>query len=139
MTANSDLSQLRVLVVEDEPMISFMIEDMLKEIGVREVAIAASVPNALSLLDQSRPDVAILDVNVAGRPINPVAERLAGAGVPFAFASGYGRNGVPEAWREHAVIQKPFDLSELEEGLRACLAQADQWLPGPDSNQRPSG
>jgi DNA-binding response OmpR family regulator len=115
-------SGLKVLVVEDEAIISFMIEDMLRELGFGEVFLAASIPNAFLAVERNRPDVAILDVNLGGAPVYAVAEKLESAGVPFAFASGYGRGGISDAWSGKTVIQKPFDLNRLAEGLRACLA-----------------
>jgi CheY-like chemotaxis protein len=117
-------SGLKVLVVEDEAIISFMIEDMLRELGFGDVLHAASIPKAILAVERDRPDVAILDVNLGGAPVYAVAEKLETAAIPFAFASGYGRAGISDAWAGKPVIQKPFDLIRLAEGLRACLATA---------------
>jgi CheY-like chemotaxis protein len=120
---------LKVLVVEDEAIIAFMIEDMLRELGFGEVFHAASIANALLAVERNRPDVAILDVNLGGAPVYEVAEKLDGAGVPFAFASGYGQSGISDAWAGKPVIQKPFDLLRLEKGLRTCLAAGPGHRP----------
>jgi CheY-like chemotaxis protein len=119
---SSQFDGLKVLVVEDETIIAFMIEDMLRELGCGDVLHAASIANALLAVERNRPDVAILDVNLGGAPVYAVAEKLDAAGVPFAFASGYGQGGISDAWAGRTVIQKPFDLPRLAEGLRACLA-----------------
>jgi CheY-like chemotaxis protein len=116
------LAGLRVLLVEDETMVSFLLEDMLLDLGSAAVLHASSVDEALRLLSVERPDVAILDVNLGGKLVYPVAERLAEAGIPFAFATGYGRAGLAERWCEQAVIQKPFALERLARAIRQVLA-----------------
>src|SRR4051794_21073625 len=91
--ARARLEGLRVLVVEDESIISFLIEDLATELGAAAVWHAATVAGALALLDRQRPDAAVLDVNLGGESGLPVAERLEAMGVPFVFATGYGRQG----------------------------------------------
>jgi CheY-like chemotaxis protein len=122
--AQSVFSGLRVLVVEDETIISFLIEDMLTELGCAEIWHASGAPEALSLLGEKRPDVAVLDVNLRGEMCFPVAERLAAQGIPFIFATGYGREGIPPRWLDHPVVQKPFHPLTLAAGLRAALMAA---------------
>ena len=112
---------LTILVVEDETMVSFLIEDMLNMLGAARVLHAASVGEAQSVLNATRPDVAILDVNLAGEKVYPLAERLDEARVPFIFATGYGREGMPDPWARRDVIQKPFQLGTLVDGLRSVL------------------
>ena len=121
--ANSgkDLSQTDVLVVEDEAMISFLVEDMLRELGVREVWLAPTVAAGLDLLKAKRPHVAILDINLNGESAYAVAECLQASGIPFMFASGYGRSGVSKEWAGRPVVQKPFDLQGLSNALAECL------------------
>jgi len=119
--SGKDLSQTDVLVVEDEAMISFLVEDMLRELGVREVWLASTVAGALDLLTTKRPHVAILDINLNGESAYAVAERLQESGIPFMFASGYGRSGVSEEWAGRPVVQKPFDLQGLSAALEQCL------------------
>jgi CheY-like chemotaxis protein len=116
-------SGLTALAVEDEAIIAFMIEDMLGELGFAKVVHASSVDKALAILESTQPDVAVLDVNVAGTPVYPVADALKALDVPFAFASGYGRNGLPAEWANNPVIQKPFDLTRLRDALSACLVR----------------
>jgi CheY-like chemotaxis protein len=114
--AAPNLSGLRMLVVEDETILSFMMEEMLAELGCTEVWHAASVRDALAMLDRRRPDAAVLDVNLGGEYAFPIADRLAGAGVPFIFATGYGRMAHLEKWAV-PVIQKPFAVETLAEAL----------------------
>ena len=116
-------SGLTAFVVEDEAIIAFMLEDMLRELGAAEVVQASTIPKALAVLESAKPDIGILDVNVAGTPVYGVAEALKARGVPFAFASGYGRTGLAAEWADCTVIQKPFDLDRLRDGLSACLGR----------------
>jgi CheY-like chemotaxis protein len=115
------LSGLQALVVEDETMIFLLIEDMLKEMGCAAVSHATDVREALVFIDSRRPDFAVLDVNLAGEQVYPVAERLDAVGVPFAFATGYGRPGMPDRWAARPVIQKPFKQETLAAALSAII------------------
>ena len=113
---------LRMLLVEDEAIVSLMVEDMLYDLGSAEVWHAASLTAAEGLLRDRTPDAAVLDVNLSGQTVYALAERLRSAGVPFLFASGYGREGVEPAWAEHVVLQKPFRQAALAQALRALLS-----------------
>lgn len=96
------LAGARVLVVEDETIVSLLLEDMLVDLGCEVLGPAASVAKALRLIRTDALgaiDTAILDVNVAGEEVYPVAEALAERHVPFAFTTGYGKDGVHERWR----------------------------------------
>ncbi len=104
----ASLAGLTVLVVEDESMVSFLIEDMLRDLGCAQVWHASNLTAALKLLDEKKPDAAVLDVNLAGEFVYPVAERLEAMGVPFIFATGYGAQGMPKHWAEKPVATKPF-------------------------------
>jgi CheY-like chemotaxis protein len=115
----SRLAGLTVMVVEDETIVSFLVEDMLTDLGCAQVLHASSVTAALALLRERRPDAAVLDVNLAGEFAYPVAEVLDADRVPFIFATGYGRSGIPAHWAPRPVIQKPFDGATLA----AALAQ----------------
>ncbi|MGE3869558.1 MAG: response regulator [Pseudorhodoplanes sp.] len=113
----------RVLIVEDETVVSFLVEDMLLDIGCREVVHAADIGNALRLIE-SGVDFAVLDVNLGRENVYPVAERLAARGIAFLFASGYGRAGLEPAWRDCPVIQKPFRREALAEAMQTALRRA---------------
>jgi CheY-like chemotaxis protein len=115
------LCGLTVLLVEDETLISFLIEDMLRQLGCSDVWHVSAVGQALSILRQRRPDVAVLDVNLGGEPVYPVVERLAAAEIPFVFATGYGRTGLPQQWNGRPVVQKPFALEALAAALGSAL------------------
>ena len=122
MNDNSNLNGLKVLVVEDEMLVSMLVEDMLADLGCTVVGPAAELEEAMSLAQSADIDLALLDVNLGGRPIFPVADALKARGVPFAFASGYGEAGLSEDHRGAAVLQKPFREADLAKALPGLVA-----------------
>lgn len=117
----TDFAALRVLIVEDESIVSLLVEDMLIDIGCGQVQHAANVAQAMTVVEKAPPDAAVLDVNLTGQMVFPVAERLEALGVPFVFASGYSRTGLPGRWRGHSMVQKPFTQDGLEKALRLAI------------------
>jgi CheY-like chemotaxis protein len=109
----------RVLVVEDEPMIRLLLDDMLTDLGYSMAAEAGRLDDALAAAKQGEFDVAILDVNLNGQPITPVVDVLVARGVPFLFVSGYARRGIPEAHSRIPLLQKPFQTEGLARALAA--------------------
>jgi CheY-like chemotaxis protein len=116
-SATGDLTGLRILVVEDEAAISLLLEDMLLDFGCEVVGPAARLAAALEAVAREKVDLAILDVNVAGEPIYPVAEALAARSIPFVFSTGYGSAGIRDAFRDRPVLQKPFAQHDLKQKL----------------------
>lgn len=121
-SAASPLEGLTVLVVEDETLIFLLIDDMLRELGCAEVLHATTVEEALAVLGRAEPHLAVLDVNLAGVPAFPVASQLSAQGVPFVFATGYGKHGVPAEWAPLPIIQKPFRIEALAAALGGVLS-----------------
>jgi CheY-like chemotaxis protein len=119
--AERELAGLRVLVVEDEGPVAMLIEDMLEDLGCVLAGSAARVAEALALVERGGFEFALLDVNLAGEKVDPVAEALATRRLPFAFASGYGRSGLPEQMRDRPIVQKPFRHADLAATIRAAL------------------
>jgi CheY-like chemotaxis protein len=111
----------RILVVEDELMIRMLLEDMLGELGYTVAAEAGRLDEALEAAKSAEIDVAILDVNLNGQPILPVADALAARGTPFVFATGYGERGLPEPYRDRPTLKKPFQLEGLKQMLDTAL------------------
>lgn len=119
----STLSQRRrVLVVEDELLIGMLLEDMLNDLGYEVVATVGRLEEALQMAREAAVDVAILDVNLNGQEVYPVADVLAGRNIPFVFASGYGDNGLPAPHQNRPTLPKPFQQELLQSRLAALLA-----------------
>ena len=114
----------RILIVEDELMIRMLLEDMLGELGYTVAAEAAKIEDALHAVKNADFDLAILDVNLGGQPIAPVADALVARGRPFVFATGYGERGLPESYRDRPTLKKPFQMQGLQEMLHTALSGA---------------
>jgi CheY-like chemotaxis protein len=122
--AQSATPARRVLVVEDELMIRMLLEDMLGELGYTVTAEAARLEEALEAAKNADFDLAILDVNLNGQPISPVADALVARGMPFVFATGYGERGLPEPYRDRPTLKKPFQMDGLKQMLQTALDSA---------------
>ena len=114
MTAPAGLAGLRVLVVEDDMLIALDIEGTLQDLGCVVVGPVGKLDAAMQMANDEVLDAAILDVNIRGGHIYPVAERLSARGIPFALASGYGDWALPQAFRNQPRLTKPFTAQELE-------------------------
>jgi len=94
-----------------------LIEDVVKDLGCEVVGPAASRDLAMSLAETEQVDVALLDVNLGGESVFPVADVLKTRGVPFAFISGYGQDGVADRYGDVPTLAKPFRLATVEHTL----------------------
>ena len=112
----------RVLVIEDESLVAMLLETILDDMGCAVVGPESNIDDGLrSATHEAALDAALLDVNVAGREVFPVAEALKTRGVPFVFSTGYGEAGLPEHWRGHPTIQKPFTEAAIREALMKAM------------------
>ena len=114
----------RVLLVEDDSLVAMLVEDMLDELGFAFAGNPARVAEAVEAVKAGGFDVAILDLNLAGERVYPVADALIATGRPFVFATGYGAAEIAEAYRRWPVAAKPFRLDDLEIALKAAIALA---------------
>jgi len=102
------LAGRRVLIVEDEAMISALIEMIVGEAGCAIVGPVATLEEALQIIEHERLDAALLDVRVNGRDVYAVADALSARGIPMIFISGYARPQLPPRYRDLPYIAKPF-------------------------------
>jgi DNA-binding response OmpR family regulator len=110
-----------VLVIEDEMLITMLLEDILEELGCKVAGSAVNVRQAEDLVSTTAADAAILDVNLGGDPVFPIAERLLERGIPFVFASGYGSANLPDRWRAHPTLPKPFTAEQVTAALKTIM------------------
>ena len=107
----SALRNRRILVVEDEYVLAQDLQRELEDAGAEVVGPVPSIAGAMALLDAgAAPDAAILDVNLGGEMVFPLAEALRERGVPFMFATGYDAWSLPQAFAEVPRCEKPFDV-----------------------------
>jgi CheY-like chemotaxis protein len=115
---NSALASKRVLVVEDELLVSMLIEDVLVGAGCRVVGPLTNLSDAiLAARNEAVIDIALLDVNLRGEKVYPVADILTERGIPFVFLSGYGKTAIPNDRPNWRVCSKPFSPNDLIEIL----------------------
>jgi DNA-binding response OmpR family regulator len=110
-----------ILVVEDESLIAILLEDYLSELGYKVPWHADNVTHAMEIISSNQNiDAAILDVNIRGESVAPIASALESRGTPFCFMTGYGASastGYPDA----PIIGKPFDMADLQRTVRQLL------------------
>jgi DNA-binding response OmpR family regulator len=109
---------MRVLVVEDEPLIAMMLEDFIDALDKQHVGTADSVAAALPMIEQGGIDAAIIDVNLRGGEKSfPIADALAEKGVPFVFATGGGGEDIAPEHRDRPRLSKPYTMDGVEKAL----------------------
>ncbi len=127
MTANGSVlpSGLRVFIVEDEALVLMNLEAMLEDLGCVVAGEAMRPAQLRACIDQGiDADVAILDVNLGGTLVFDFATDIVRMGLPVVFATGYGRSGLPEEWRDRPILQKPYSAAEIAAGLSEAIGVA---------------
>ena len=115
MAAPQNLANLRVLVVEDEPLVSMFIEEMLADLGCHPVGPIGTLPEAMEAGQRDDYDVAIVDLNLGGQSAEPLIDALAQRKIPFAIASGA---RLQEEDRPRSlVLHKPFRFEQFSAAL----------------------
>jgi len=107
------LRGVKVLVVEDEFLVAALIENMLHTAGCIVTGPIPRLGEALDAVDRGTYDAAILDVNLAGDRIDPVARALSCRNIPFAFVTGYTISSLPSDYAERPHLRKPFRMTDL--------------------------
>jgi DNA-binding response OmpR family regulator len=112
MEQGDKLSPLKVLVVEDEPLVAMALEHMLADSGFTVIGPASNLKQGLRLIDEETVDGAVLDVNLRGEMVFPLADALAGQAVPFVYVTGYGKL-LRDCNHGRPVLQKPYSKDQL--------------------------
>ena len=118
------VSRGRVLLVEDEALVSMMMMDMIEQTGCSVVGPVSTLDEAIKCAREASIDAAILDINLDGTPIYAAAEALSARGIPFVFSTGYEASVIDQRYSDVAVLQKPVDEKMLRTALLACMARA---------------
>jgi two-component sensor histidine kinase len=119
------LTGLDVLLVEDSLIIALDAEDVLQRLGAESIFTASTVEAALDAIDENRPSIAMLDINLGDRNSFPVADRLLQLGIPFLFATGYGEQAqLPMEHRNQIIVQKPYTLENVARAVNVIIGTA---------------
>lgn len=131
MTPRGANTLARILIVEDDSLVAMMLRGILEQMDCAIVGPAARVERALKLVEETAIDGAVLDVNIAGTPVYPVADALSARGVPFIFLTAYGSPVLPERYRDCRTLTKPIIETRLRAAVEANLvAPARQRAAG---------
>ncbi len=117
-----DFHGKRILLIEDEPLVALEMEDQLRAIGCIVVGPAATVDRARHLIAEETFDAALVDANLRGKPVDDLVAAITRRGIRFAFATGYGREGLPVSFRDTPLLNKPFDAQQLTAMVEWLLA-----------------
>jgi DNA-binding NarL/FixJ family response regulator len=119
--AQTHFSGLRVLIVEDGVFTAMALKELLTESGCDVVGPCPDLEEAIGIARSAQIDVAVLDIDIEGRPVYGVADELQRRGIPFIFASGYDKSRTPERLANAISLEKPFDNDELLEALQSAV------------------
>ncbi len=111
----------RILIVEDEPMLAFVLEEVLIDAGFEVAGVATKLATALAIIESGACDAAILDANLGGVSAGPAASALAARGLPCLIVSGYSPDQLPSAFSGALCLQKPCKPDRLIQALRSIL------------------
>jgi two-component sensor histidine kinase len=126
---SQDLAGRRVLVIEDEPLIGMDIVAVLAEANAKVEGPVATIEEALGVIESSDFDAALVDANLHGRPVGAIALALTSRGIPFAFATGYGKDGLPEEFRHVPILRKPCGTDDIVRMAAHLLADGFEGAP----------
>ena len=118
-----ELAGKRILVVEDSPLIAAATEQMLQDMGCVVVGPTGSLAVATDLARDEAIDAGVIDVNIRGWKVFPVAQILVDRNIPFVLASGYADWTLPDRLNDRPRLLKPYDADNLERALGKLLAQ----------------
>ncbi|RED15613.1 response regulator [Parasphingopyxis lamellibrachiae] len=117
------MARARILIVEDEALISMMLEDFIETLDYEIADIVESLESGLSAVEEGGFDVAVLDVNLRDRKASwPIADALDDQGIPFFFTSGADLEKPPERHQSRVLLAKPFTLHGIDDALKKILA-----------------
>jgi len=120
-SAASDLSGLRILIIEDSPVVGPFTADILDDLGCEVVGPAPNIAMARELIDGEDFDAALVDVHIRGERVFGLCEMLEAKDVPFILTSGYADWQMPEKLRDRPRLQKPYTIGQVQEALSALL------------------
>ena len=120
--AAADLKGRRILLIEDSPVVGPFTADLLGELGCAVIGPAPTMAAARELIEGDGYDAALMDIHIRGERVFSLCEAIEARGVPFVLTSGYADWQMPDKWDGRPRLQKPYTLQQVEDALRACLA-----------------
>ena len=124
-----NLKGKRIILIEDEPLVCMDVESILTSAGCAVVGTAGHLAAAKTLSAAAECDAALLDVNLGGHPVDDLAAALTRRNIPFAFVTGYGRETLPQGFRDALMVRKPFSQDELVSVVELLVYQSADVVP----------
>lgn len=119
------LSERRILIVEDEYLLAEDLQGELTDAGAVVVGMASNVTDALEIISsEGELDAAVLDVNLGGTPVFPVADRLLDKGIPFVLTTGYDASAIPQRFRDVLRCEKPFHVKAVVRSIEQAIVSS---------------
>ncbi|MDB5363311.1 MAG: response regulator [Rhodospirillales bacterium] len=118
----SGLAGSRILVVEDEMLIAMVVETLLGDASCEVVGPFGRLAQALKSAEQDPIDAALLDINLHGEQVFPVADALTARNIPFVFVTGYGAGGLPSRFKNSPTVTKPYRAGAVLSALTDVLS-----------------
>jgi CheY-like chemotaxis protein len=118
----ADLTGLRILVVEDSPVVGPFTVELLGELGCEVVGPAPNMAAARELVEDGGYEAALMDLHIRGERVFPLCELLEAKGVPFVLTSGYADWQMPEKWQDRPRLQKPYTIEQVRSAFSALLS-----------------
>ena len=125
-TPSNELQGLSVLVVEDNGLLSCILEETLRDAGCRVVGPFSRLREAMTALPTAEIDLALLDINLKGELVSPLAEQLQQRGVPFLLTSAYQTRDLPRSLQSASQLRKPYTDTDLLERLSLLASARNQ-------------
>ncbi len=123
MSKESAGGKRRILVVEDAPMIALDLEEMLQGLGWEVVGPTGNMGTALELAAGEALDAAVIDINIRGGKVYPVARALAARDIPVLLASGYADRRLPPDLADRPCVEKPYNKAVIEQRLEEMMLE----------------
>ena len=124
----SSMEGKRILVVDDEPLLVMDLVDTLSNVGCVIVGPASNHAQAKVLIVEADFDAALMDVNLGGQQVDDLAAALTQRNIPFAFVTGYGREGLPQSFQHAPLVGKPFSQQQLLDVVRQLVAHKTEII-----------
>jgi len=122
---STDLADKRVLIAEDDVLIAMLAETVVRDLGGESAGCANSCEKALAMLQQEQPDMLLLDVNLGGKTSEPVLRAAMDRNVPVLISSGNDGDALPELFRDHPLLSKPWTSHDLAMATSLLLPSSD--------------
>jgi PAS domain S-box-containing protein len=134
VSADIAIAGNRIMIVEDEPLVAMAMSDLMTELGLTVVGPFGKVGEAIVALKGNSIDAALLDINLSGELVYPLADALIAGNVPFVFVTGYGAESIDRRYADIHVLQKPVKRDMLESIFSRSASIAER--PGPKAVDR---